>query len=43
MNYNELNSDDLDQLFKGIQSKLEGKEEILNSLIPKLYEKYKFF
>ncbi|CAD8105619.1 unnamed protein product [Paramecium primaurelia] len=43
MNYNELNSDDIDQLFKGIQSKLEGKEDLLNSLIPKFQEKYKFF
>ncbi|CAD8200772.1 unnamed protein product [Paramecium pentaurelia] len=43
MNQHELSSDDLDLLFKGIQSKLEGKEEIINTLIPKFQEKYKFF
>ncbi|CAD8202229.1 unnamed protein product [Paramecium octaurelia] len=43
MNQSELSSDDLDQLFKGIQSKLEGKEDIMDSLIPKFQEKYKFF
>ncbi|CAD8122637.1 unnamed protein product [Paramecium sonneborni] len=39
----ELNTDDLDQLFKGIQSKLEGNDNYLNSMIPKFQEKYKTF
>ncbi|CAD8121674.1 unnamed protein product [Paramecium sonneborni] len=39
----ELSSDDLDQLFKGICFKLEGKEDYLVELIPKFQEKYKTF
>ncbi|CAK59131.1 unnamed protein product (macronuclear) [Paramecium tetraurelia] len=37
----EVNPDDLDTIFRGIQQEIEQKENDLNTIIPQLQEKYK--